>query len=289
MVEQLCGSGLLLGERGESQVGLDDAEVREKCLCLLVLDAGVNNDVITRNPVDGGGDPVLVAGLQAVEDTEDLGGVAASGGGVRQNETDGLLGVDDEDRADGERNALGVDVGGVLVVDHVVGKRNLALLVADDGELQLGAGDLIDVLDPALMAVDGVGRETNELCAALGELRLELGECTELGGADGGVVLGVGEENDPVVADELVEVDGALGGLGLEVRGSAAQTESLSRHCDFYAASLAMRLAEVRGGGVAWGNVRASNERAREVVLQKMCWCLEDGYLKCNCCDGIGK
>ena len=97
------------------------------------------------------------------------------------------------------------------VVLHVVGKRNLALLVANDGELQLGAGDLIDVLDPALMAVDGVGRETKELCAALDGLRLELGEGTELGGADGGVVLGVREEDDPVVTDELVEVDGALG------------------------------------------------------------------------------
>lgn len=78
------------------------------------------------------------------------------------------------------------------------------------------------------MALDRVGGEANELRTALGELGLELGKGAQLGGAHGGVVLGVGEENDPVVANELVEVNGALGGLGLEVGGDAAQTERLS-------------------------------------------------------------
>jgi hypothetical protein len=78
----------------------------------------VDDDIVTRHPVDRGGDPVLIAGLQAVEDTENLGSVAAGGGGVREDETDGLLGVDDEDGANGERNALGVDVGGILVVGN---------------------------------------------------------------------------------------------------------------------------------------------------------------------------
>ena len=238
LLKRLCGSGLLLRERSESQVRLDNPEVGEEGLGLLVLDTRVDNDIVTRDPVDGGGDAVLVTSLQGVEDTENLSGVTASGGWVREDETDGLLGVDDEDRADGERNALRVDIGGILVVDHVVGKSDLALLVANDGELQLGAGDLIDVLDPAIVAVNSVGRETDELCAALGEFRLKLGESTKLGGADGCVVLRVGEEDDPVVTDELVEVDGTLGGLGLEVGGGAAQTESLVRHCDFCSASL---------------------------------------------------
>jgi hypothetical protein len=110
---------------------------------------------------------------------------------------------------------------------HVVRQRDLALLVADDGELQLAAGDLVDVLDPAIVRVDGVRGEADELCAAAGELRLELGERAELSCADGGVVFRVGEQNDPVVADELVEVDGTLRRLGLEVGGLAAQTERL--------------------------------------------------------------
>jgi hypothetical protein len=240
----LSRSSLLLGKRCEPQVWLDDPELREQLLGLLVLDTGVYNDVITWDPVDRCGDAVLVAGLQAVEDAENLGGVAAGRSGVGEDEANSLLGVDDEDGADGEGDALAVDVGRVLVVDpgtrvrrvscmrkcpdlHVVRQRNLALLVADDGELQLAAADLIDVLDPAIVRVDRVGGETDELCAAAGELRLELREGAELGCADGRVVFGVREENHPVVADELVEVDGALGRLGLEVGGLAAQTERL--------------------------------------------------------------
>ena len=71
-----CGS-LLLGQRGESEVWLDDAELGKQSLGLLVLDAGVDDNVITRNPIDWGGDTVLVAGLEGVDNTEDLGGVTA--------------------------------------------------------------------------------------------------------------------------------------------------------------------------------------------------------------------
>lgn len=76
------------------------------------------------------------------------------------------------------------------------------------------------------MRLDGVGRQTDQLDAALGELRLELCECAELGGADGSVVFGVGEQDNPVVANELVEVDGTLSGLSLEVWCDASQSET---------------------------------------------------------------
>lgn len=242
----LCRARLLLGERREAQIRLDNLEVGEELLGQLVVDRRVHDDVVARHPVDGRRDAVLVARLERVDHAQHLGRVAARGRRVRQDEPDRLLGVDDEDGADREGDTLGVDVGRVLVVEpsmplalpclgrlhgvhlHVVQVRDLALLVANDGEVQLAARDLVDVLDPALMAVDGVGREADELDTALGELGLELGEGAELGGAHGRVVLGVREEHDPIVADELVEVDGALGGLGLEVGGNAAETEGLS-------------------------------------------------------------
>jgi hypothetical protein len=207
----------------------------------------VDDHIISGNPVDGGGDAVLVTGLQGVDHAEHLSGVAASGGGVGEDETDGLLGVNDEDGADGKRNALGVDIGGVLVVQpaqlgqlwrsgnscgdegwnsHVIEVRDLALLVANDREVQVAAGDLIDILDPSSMRLDGVGGQTDQLGVALGELGLQLGEGAQLGGADGRVVLRVGEEDNPVVANELMEVNGALGGVGLKVGGSGTQAEA---------------------------------------------------------------
>lgn len=76
------------------------------------------------------------------------------------------------------------------------------------------------------MASQGVGRKANQLGTTLGELGLKLGKGAELGGADRGVVLRVGEEDDPVVTDELMEVDRAVGGVGLEVGGNSAQAET---------------------------------------------------------------
>jgi len=228
------GGSLLLWQWGESEVWLDDAEVREEGLGLLVLDGWSNDNIITWYPVDWGSDSVLVTGLEGVDDTEDLSGVTAGGGWVCENETDGLLWVDDEDRADGESNALLVDVGDVLVVKHVVEVCYLALLVSNDWESELGAGDLIDILDPSSVAINGVGRQANELDTTFGELWLKLGKGTKLGGADWSVILWVREENNPLVTDELVEIDRSVGGLSLEVWGNGAQTEwdgsLLSRH-----------------------------------------------------------
>lgn len=82
----------------------------------------MDDDVVAGHPVDGRRDLVLVARLQRVDDAQHLGRVAARRRRVRQDEPDRLLGVDDEHRADGEGDALLVDVGGVLVVDPVWGR-----------------------------------------------------------------------------------------------------------------------------------------------------------------------
>lgn len=180
---------LLLLQGGVSEVRLDNADITELLLGVLSGDGGRDDDVITGQPVDGSGDTVLVGGLESINDTEDLGGVTASGGGVADDQTDLLLGVDNEDGTDGESDALLVDVGGVIVVNHVVEVGDLALGVGDDGELEVGAGNLVNVLDPLLVGVDVVGTQTDELDTTSSELRLELGEGTELGGTDGGEVI----------------------------------------------------------------------------------------------------
>jgi hypothetical protein len=47
------------------------------------------------------------------------------------------------------------------------------------------------------------------------------------GCADWSVVFWMGEKDDPVVTDELVEVDGAVGSLSLEVGGNSSQTKAI--------------------------------------------------------------
>ena len=77
---------------------------------------------------------MLVGQLKRVNDTEDFLGVAASGGGVVDDCADDLLGINEEDGSDSQGHALAVDVGGVLVVDHVVQVGDFAGLVGNDGE-----------------------------------------------------------------------------------------------------------------------------------------------------------
>ena len=60
---------------------------------------------------------MIVTSLERVDNAQNLGGVTASAGRIGEDGADGLLGVDDEDGADGESNALGVNVGGILVVN----------------------------------------------------------------------------------------------------------------------------------------------------------------------------
>ncbi len=57
--------------------------------------------------------------------------VATDNSRVRNSQTNGLLGVDNEDGTDSEWKTLLVNVGGVLVVKHVIQVGNLALLVCD--------------------------------------------------------------------------------------------------------------------------------------------------------------
>ena len=95
----------------------------EELLRIVLRDSGVNDDVLSRLPVDGRGDLVLVGQLEScidistvmigkrsklrtVNGTKDLVEVAAGRRRVGDQKTNGLLGVDDEHRADGERNAL---------------------------------------------------------------------------------------------------------------------------------------------------------------------------------------
>lgn len=66
-----------------------------------------------------------------VNDSQDFVKVATSGGRVRDSQTDDFLGVDDEHCSDGEGNTLGIDVGSILVVQHLVQGCDRTVLVGD--------------------------------------------------------------------------------------------------------------------------------------------------------------
>lgn len=140
---------------------------------------------------------MLIAGLQTIHNPQHLCGIPAGARRVAQDAPNDLLRVDNKHGSNGESNPLLIDIRRILVIDHIIGQRDLAVLVADDGEAQLAAGNLVDVFDPGIVAADGVCREPDELGVALCELGLELGEGAELGRAHGREVFRVREEDDP--------------------------------------------------------------------------------------------
>jgi hypothetical protein len=92
-------------------------------------------------------------------------------------------------------------------------------------EVQSIAGDIFDVLYPALVTIQGIDAQADHFSIPLGELVLESGDPAELGGAHRGEVFGVGEEYGPAVAFPFVEADRTIGGFGCEVGGIVTKAD----------------------------------------------------------------
>jgi len=108
-----------------------------------------HNNVVSLLPVNRRDNTLLVAHLQAVNHTQHLGRVPARGRRVHHAQANLLGRVDDEDGADGESDsALFGQAVNVLLRDHVVEPGDVAVCVGDDGELESGVVDFVDVRDP---------------------------------------------------------------------------------------------------------------------------------------------
>lgn len=152
---------------GETEVGFDNADILEDLVGFFGSDTRMDDNIVALLPVPRGSDTVLVTQLQGVDDTEDFIKVATGGGRIAEDETDGLFGVNDEDRAHGEGNALGIDIGSVLMVQHVVEFGHLAVSISNDGEVELHAVHFVDVFNPLGMILQSIGGKPNHLHATL--------------------------------------------------------------------------------------------------------------------------
>ena len=59
-----------------------------------------------------------------------------------------LARIDDEDTSNGKRDALLINVGSILGVDHIVRPCDFAVGIGYDGKLEVGLGRLVDVFYP---------------------------------------------------------------------------------------------------------------------------------------------
>lgn len=230
---------------GHPKIRLARREVRrlealgEEFFGVLIGDARQDDTVLPLCPIDGCSDFMTDSKLQRIDDSQDLIKAPAGAGGVGQAELDLLITADDEDGSNGHGHAL--RVGGGVGRNHAVQAGNVPRGVRDDREARVGGhrdrAEGGDVGQPLGVRLVVVARQRETLDVALVELREQLRDARELGGAHRREIGRVREEHGPLARDVGMEVDRAVRGLGLEVWGLVAEEE---RH----------GVGRVGGGGV---------------------------------------
>ena len=85
---------------------------------------------------------------------------------------------------------------------------------------------LSNVCSPFGVIAYGIDAEADDFAGALGKFRLELGHVAEFGGADGGKIFGMREEDGPAIANPFVKMDRALGGFSGEIGGFVVDAQT---------------------------------------------------------------
>jgi len=210
------------------QVGLlVECSIGKQGLRFIVAHRGVYNNIISFFPVNRGSNLMLITELERIDDPNNLVEVSTGRSGVSNRQADNLLRVNHKDRADSERKALRITIRGILLILHVVERRDLPVLVGNDRELHVSRASLgsilVDIFDPFVVFFQSVCGNTDEFDVALSEVFRAPGDFTELSGAHWGEVTGVREQNGPGVTDPFVELDRSCGGFGCKIRGSISE------------------------------------------------------------------
>ena len=77
-----------------------------------------------------------------------------------------------------------------------------------------GSTNFVDILDPFVVALESVGRKTDDFGVASRKVGCATSDFSEFSSADGSKVSGMREENSPAVSNPLVEFDRTLDYLG---------------------------------------------------------------------------
>lgn len=183
---------------------------------LLLLDTGHHHAGAPLPPVYGCGHLLAGGQLETVHHSEDLVKVASSCCRVEERQLESLVWTNDEDCSAGERNTSSILL---IRVHHTIHLSNISARVSDDGVGELSQVVVrLDVIDPAMVRLHAITRQSDQLDSSLGELLAESLDSAQLSGADRSEVSGVGEEDGPALSYPGVEINLSLGGLSREVR-----------------------------------------------------------------------
>src|SRR6185436_19974469 len=138
--------------------------------------------------------------------------VASSAHWVTEHQLDLLVGTDYEHGAYSCVRGCGTPFATIASIgrQHVVKLGNLKLGIADHRVVHFVSLGLFDIRCPFVVGAHRVHAQSDNLAVPLCEFRLQPGHVSQLGGADGCKVLGVGEQDCPAIANPLMKTDGAL-------------------------------------------------------------------------------
>eukprot|EP00756_Hemistasia_phaeocysticola_P012062 Hpha_TRINITY_DN15170_c3_g3::TRINITY_DN15170_c3_g3_i2::g.129061::m.129061 len=218
------GGHVHLAEVGLAARELNDVEPRHS-LGLVGREGRGADHLVTLLPPHGGGKAELAGVAEGLEHTKDLIEVAPRRGGVQNGKLQLQVGADKVQSTRGEGHPRSVLLVGV---EHAEAHHHLALLVSDDWKGQgVGAVSRVsrNVLGPRVVALHGVARHSDHLPPQGRKLLGQTCAGAELGGADGGEVLRVREEDGPravsVLHPTMQRLDRALAGLQVRELGEA--------------------------------------------------------------------
>lgn len=88
---------------------------------------------------------------------------STSGSGIGHDETNSLLWINDENTSNRESDSLLIDIGCILLVNHVIGICHLTVFVTNDREFQSASGYFVDVLDPSITLPSQIRQSSQRL------------------------------------------------------------------------------------------------------------------------------
>lgn len=184
---------------------------------------GGHDDIIARLPISRQGHAEFIDCLKADENTFDFVEIAPEGQGVIDDGSDSVGKVDEEDGSDGLRGAL-------ARLHHAVLLGHFHAHVLHEGETHLDIlhaavfDAVLDGTQPGDVAVETVDGDPHKLAVQFLEFLGHVGESDELGGAHGGEIGGMAEEDFPLATVVARKMDGTLGGHSVEVGGMVADS-----------------------------------------------------------------
>lgn len=218
----------LLRVLGGSQVWLEGLELTKFGLGIRVRHCRRDDYVLTLAPVDRSNHTLGVGQLQGVKHSQHFGRVSTGGGWICHDQSNLFTWINDEHRSDSGHHLV-LELVEVVLTNHIVLECNLLRRVGDDRETErISSCDIFNIFDPSVVALYALSGQTEKSGVSLLKLWSKLGKGTQLSGANWGEVSRMREQDNPLLSllKKVMESNFALGGVGGEIGGSGAYSDS---------------------------------------------------------------